>query len=163
MSTIADFRIIDTHKLNELHQNVGIKIEKKLFVNKRTDTYWEYLNVNSNKLNDFSYSGHILANLLIFLAEHKGIDLLTGRYDDIANSISEKRRNSTFILTYEQHQSYLDKLMFHKFEELAAFNKDFSDEDNPELVDAEIEGIEALRESLEQLASSDQLILSSVG
>ena len=165
MSAIADFRLIETSKLNELQDNAEIKIEKKLFSKKTIDTYWEYLNSNSKKLKDFGYSGYIFADLLIFLAENKGIDLLKSKYDDIANSIVERRQNSTIILTYDQRQAYLDKLDADKFstDELIAFNKDFSENDDPELAKAEIEGIKALQYSLDLLTGDNQVVLLSVG
>jgi hypothetical protein len=139
MSAIADFRLIETSKLNELRDNAEIKVEKKLFSKKTIDNYWDYLNSNSKKLKDFGYSGYIFADLLIFLAESKGIDLLKSKYDDIANSIAERRQNSTIILTYDQRHAYLDKLNAEKFstDELIAFNRDFSENDDPELAKAE--------------------------
>ena len=165
MSAIADFRLIETSKLNELRDNAEIKIEKKLFGKKTIDNYWEYLNSNSTKLRDFGYSGYIFANLLIFLAENKGIDLLKSKYDDIADSIVERRQNSTIILTYDQRQAYLDKLDADKFStaELIVFNKEFSEDDDPELAKAEIEGIKALPHSLNQLTGDHQVVLLSVG
>ena len=102
---------------------------------------------------------------MIFLAENKGIDLLKSKYDDIANSIVERRQNSTIILTYDQRQAYLDKLDSEKFnlDELIAFNKDFSENEDPELAKAEIEGIKALRDSLAQVTGDNQVVLLSVG
>jgi hypothetical protein len=165
MSAIADFRLIETSKLNELRDNAEIKIEKKFFSKKTIDTYWDYLNSNSKKLKDFGYSGYIFADLLIFLVENKGIDLLKSKYDDIANFIIERRQNSTIILTYDHRQAYLDKLAADKFtaDELIAFNKDFSGTDDLELAKAEIEGIKALRDSLDQLTGDNQVVLLSVG
>ena len=165
MSAIADFRLIETSKLNDLRDNAEIRIERKLFSKKSIDTYWDYLNSNSKKLKDFGHSGYIFADLLIFLAENKGIDLLKSKYDDIANSIVERRQNSTIILTYDQRQAYLDKLDSEKFnlDELIAFNKDFSENEDPELAKAEIEGIKALRDSLAQVTGDNQVVLLSVG
>ena len=164
MSAIADFRLFETSKFNELQDNAEIKVEKKLFGKKTIDNYWGYLDSNSKKLIDFEYSGYIFADLLIFLAENKGIDLLKSKYDAIADSIVEKRGTSTIILTYEQRHAYLDKLDADKFsvDELIAFNKGFSENDDPELAKAEIEGIKALRRSLEQLTSDNQVVLLSV-
>jgi hypothetical protein len=165
MSAIADFRLIDTSKLKELRDNAEVKIEKKLVSKNTIDTYWDYLNANSKKLKDFGYSGYIFADLLIFLVENKGIDLLKSKHDDITNSIVERRQNSTIILTYDHRQAYLDKLNANEFsvDELIAFNKDFSENDDPELARAEIEGIKALRESLDQLTGDNQVVLLSVG
>jgi hypothetical protein len=127
MSAIADFRLIETSKLNELRDNSEIKVEKKLFSEKTIDNYWDYLNSNSVKLNDFGYSGYVFADLLIFLAEYKGIDLLKSKYDDIADVIVERRQNTTIILTYDQRQAYLDELDANKFstEELIALTRTF--------------------------------------
>lgn len=165
MSAVADFRLIETSKLNDLLDNAEIKIEKKLFSKKVIDNYWDYLNTNSKKLKDFDWSGYIFANLLVFLEEKKGIDLLKGKYDDIANAIVDKRQNSTFILTYDHKQKYLTNLSPDKFtlDELIEFNKDFSEEDDPELAKAEIEGVKALRDNLDLLTDDNHVILLSVG
>jgi hypothetical protein len=165
MSAIAEFRIIETSKLKELLDNAEIRVEKKLFSKKKIDNYRGYLDLNSLKLKDFNYSGFIFADLLIFLAENKGIDLLKSKYDDIANSIVEKRQHSMIILTYDQQQAYLDRLDAENFstDELIAFNKEFSEDEDPESAKVEIEGIKALRDSLAQLTGDDQVVLLSVG
>ena len=165
MSAIADFRIIETSKLNQLRDNAEIKIEKKLFSKKTIDNYWDFLNANSKRLKDFDSSGYIFTNLLVFLEEKKGIDLMKSKHDDIADDIIKKRQNGTFILTYDHRQQYLDKLNPDNFttNELIDFNKEFSEEDDPELAKAEIEGIKALRDSLELLNDDTKVILLSIG
>jgi len=164
MSAIADFRLIETSKLSALRDNAEIKIEKKLFSKKTIDNYWNYLNANSKKLRDFEYSGYIFANLLSFL-ETKGIDLLKSKYDDIADGIVERRQHSAIILTYDHRQAYLHQLNPDSFslEELIAFNKDFSEEDDPELAKAEIEGIKMIQEGLKELTADNQVVLLNVG
>jgi hypothetical protein len=165
MSAIADFRLIETSRLNDLRDNAEIKVEKKLFSKKVIDNYLDYLNANSKKLKDFDWSGYIFADLLIFLEEKKGIDLLKGKYDDIANQIAERRQNSTFILTFDHNQKYLSELSPDKFtvDELIEFNKDFSEQDDPELARAEIEGIKSLKENLELIADDSHVVILSVG
>lgn len=165
MSAVADFRLVETSRLNELSSKAEIKIEKKFFSKKVTDDYWEFLYANSKKLKDFNWSGYVFADLLEFLVEKKGIDLLKGKYEDIANSISEKRENATFILTYEHRQKYLDQLKPGNFslDELIAFNKEFSEEDDVELAKAEMEGIRFLRDNLSLLTDDSKVILLSVG
>lgn len=165
MSAIADFRLFETSKLNQLRDNAEIRVEKKLFGNKVIDNYPSYLSLNSKKLKDFKYSGYIFANLLIFLAENKDIDLLKGAHDNIADSVIEKRKNTTIILTYDHREKYLSKLNADNFtlEELISFNKDFSDDDDAGLAKAEIEGIKALRENLELLTGDHEVILLSIG
>ncbi len=165
MSAIADFRLIETSKLNDLRDNAEIRIEKKLFSKKVTDTYWDYLNANSKTLKAFDWSGYVFANLFVFLEEKKGINLLNGKHDDIAIAIAERRGNSTFIFTYDHKQKYLNELSPAKFSltELIAFNKEFSEEDDPELAKAEIEGIKSLAENLELLTDDSQVVILSVG
>ncbi len=165
MSAIADFRLIDVGKLNELRNNAEIKVEQKIFEKKTIDPYWNYLDLNSRQLKDFEYSGYIFADLLVFLNENKGIDLLKGKYGDIANQISESRQNFTTILTYEHREAYLNKLNPDNFtvDELISFNKDFSEQEDPVLAEAELAGIKALRESLELLKDDNQIVLLSVG
>jgi hypothetical protein len=165
MSAVADFRLIETTKLNDLRDNAEVKIEKKLFSKKVIDTYWDYLESNAKKLKDFDYSGYVFADLLIFLLEKKGIDLLKGKHDDIANAIYEKRQNSMIILTYDHKRSYLDKLNPDNFtlEELIAFNKEFSEDDDPELAKAEVAGIKTLKENLELLSGNSHVVLLTIG
>ena len=165
MSVIADFRLIETSKLNDLRENAEIKIEKKLFSKKVLDKYWDYLDSNSKKLEDFEGSGYIFGNLLVFLDEKKGIDLLKSDYDEIANSIVEKRQSSVFILTFDHRQKYLDKLNPDNFslDELITFNTEFSEDNDMEFAKAEIEAIKLLRDNLNLLTGDNNVILLNVG
>lgn len=165
MSAIADFRIIETAKLDELLKAAEVKIEKKLFSKKVINKYGEYLDSTSRELIGFPWSGYIFADLMIFLQEKKGIDLLNSEYRTIADSVTERQRNATFILTYLHKEKYFNDLSPDKFtqEELMAFNKEFSEQDDPQLVKAEIAGIEALQKSLGLLTDQTRVIILSVG
>jgi hypothetical protein len=165
MSAIADFRIIETSKLNQLRDNAEVKIEKKLFSKKVVDNYWDFLDTHTTKLKDFAWSGYVFNNLFVFLDEKKGVNLLDSQYGDIANDILEKRQTATFILTMEHREQYLDKLSPENFseKELIDFNKDFSEEDDPELAKAQREGIRALRDSLLLLTDDTKVILLTIG
>lgn len=165
MSAIADFRIIETSKLNQLRDNAEIKIEKKIFSKKTIDNYSNFLDTHTTKLKDFAWSGYVFNNLFIFLNEKKGVNLLDSQYDDIANDILEKRQTATFVLTMEHRQQYLDKLSpdIYSEKELIDFNKDFSEEDDPELAKAQLEGIQALRDSLILLTDDSKVILLTIG
>lgn len=89
----------------------------------------------------------------------------TCEFDDIANWISEKRRTSVIILTFNHKKSYLDKLIPENFNEseLIAFNKGFSDDESPELAKAKIAGIKYLRESLMELKNDKEVIILNIG
>ena len=165
MSAIADFRLIETSKLSDLKAHAEVQIKKTLFSKKTIDNYWSYLDANSTKLKDFPWSGHIFSSLLIFLEEKKGIGLLRGSHDAIADSISELRQSGTFILTIDHESKHLKDLSPDKFnlEELIEFNVEFSEEDDPELATAELAGIQALHESLELLTDDKSVVLLSIG
>ena len=165
MSAIADFRLIETSKLSDLKAHAEVQIKKTLFSKKTVDSYWTYLDANSLKLKDFPWSGHIFSSLLIFLEEKKGIGLLRSSHDDIADNISELRQSGAFILTFDHKQKHLKDLSPDKFslEELIEFNVEFSEENDPELAQACIAGIKALRDSLELLTDDKSVVLLSIG
>lgn len=154
MSAIADFRIIDIDKLEALKE-----ASEKLI-----EDYWNFLDNNSIKLEKFNWSGYIFADLLIFLQEEKQIDLFTSEFDSMSNWISEKRNTSVMIFTFDHKNTYLDSLELRNFSttELVAFNKDFSEDDSPELAKAEMDGIKAIRNSLDELKNENKVVLLTV-
>ncbi len=165
MSAIADFRIIDINKLESLKRVSEIIVKKNFFKKTIIDGYWDFLDSNSTKLGDFKWSGYIFADLLVFLQENKKIDLLISEYDEITNRISEKRGASILVFTLKHKQDYLDKLKLENFNEaeLISFNKAFSENDDPELAKAEMDGIKAIRKGLMELDTEDKIVLLTVG
>lgn len=165
MSAIADFRIIEINKLDALKEASEIIVKKSFFKKTVTDNYWSFLEDNSKKLKDFEWSGYIFGNLLIYLQENKNIDLLKSEYDSTANWISEKRGASLMIFTHNHKEAFLDKLNTKNFsmEELITFNKEFSEDDDPELAKAEIAGIDAIKASLEELIDDKKVVILNVG
>jgi hypothetical protein len=154
MSAIADFRIIETFRLEELKTKA---VQGKKF-------YVDYIERNTKKLKTFDRPGYIFAHLLIFL-EEKGIVLLKGLYHDLSEELSELCENSILILTFDHRQQYLDALDPENFsiEELITFNADFSEDVDAELAHAEMEGISALHNGLSQLAGDVDVLLLSIG
>lgn len=165
MAAIAAFRRIEVSKLEALRSVAEIKVEKKLFSKKVIDNYWNFLDNNSKRLKDFNGSGYVFADLFIFLDEHKGIHLLKGEHENISNEISKKRGNATFLFSFEQKKAYWNGLDSQHFSlaELIEFNKGFSENDDPELAEAELDGINLLRENLEQLTDTNHVIILSIG
>jgi len=165
MSAIADFRIIKTDKLDSLKESAEIKIKKGFFKKTVIDNYWNFLNENSSKLKNFEWSGYIFGSLLIYLQENKGIDLLTSEFDSITNWISEKRNASVMIFTINHKKSYFEKLELENFNEaeLIEFNKEFSEDDSPELAKAEMDGIKAIQNSLSELKDENEVVLLTIG
>lgn len=165
MSAIADFRLVETSRLAEIKEAAEIKIKKGFLSKKTIDNYWSVVNSNSRKLRDFNASGYIFSNLLTFLQEKRGIKLMNGKHDNIANEIAEKRQNATFIFTYDHTKEHLNDLVVDNFstDELIAFNKEFSAEDGLELAEAEMEGIKALRENLKLIIDDNHVVMLTVG
>lgn len=154
MSAIAEFKLISVAKLPNLV--------------KAADPGNDFHNIvlhDTKKLITFDWSGYIFADLLIFLQEKKNINLLEGEYDAIANQIAEKGQPSVFILTYEHKLKYASSLILENFSanELIEFNKDFSESDDPELAKAQLDGIAALKQSLDSITSSDFAVLLFIG
>ncbi|MBT1712009.1 hypothetical protein KK062_27450 [Fulvivirgaceae bacterium PWU5] len=164
MSSIATFRLLETAKLPALQANAEIKVQKTWLSKKTIDTYHNWLQANSREVVDFHYSGHAFATLLPFLEEQKEINLWESERHDIADDVSQKRGDTTLILTYQHRQQYLDKLAPELVTqgELLAFNKEFAEEGDPALVEAEIAGIKALRDSLALLQDDTHVILLSI-
>lgn len=165
MSSVAEFRLIDVNKLNLLEQAAEIKITKTLFSKKIVDNYYDYLETNTKFLSVFDGTGYAIVNLFIFLEQEKEIDLLESTYSKIADSISEKRNCSTFILTYDHKSKYFEKLSPENYtlQELIKFNTVFSEENDSELATEQMHGLKVIQESLDILTDLNQVILLSIG
>lgn len=165
MSGLADFRLIETSKLKDLRNAAEIKFERGFLSKMKIDGYPRFLEMNAKKLKDFKWSGFVFAHLLVFLKEKKGINLLDNEFTPDAMDIANKRQNSTIIFTYNQKQESIYKLIPDNFnlQELIDFNKEFSNEANPELAKVELEGVKSLKENLEFIIDDNVVILLSIG
>ena len=165
MSAIADFRILTTDKLEALKESAEIKTKKRFFRKVEIDNYWNFLDQNATKLKEFEWSGYVFGNLLIYLQENRGIDLLTSEFESTASWISEKRKASVMMFTMNHKKAYFDKLKLENFKEaeLIEFNKEFSEDDNPELALAEMDGIKAIQNALSALQNENEVVLLTVG
>ena len=165
MSAIADFRLIETSKLNDLKKAAEITVKKGFFKKTVIDNYHQYLDSKSTVVQEFDESGYVFANLLMFLQEKKNIDLLNSEYDAIANDICEKRQNSNIFLTKAHKDKYLDLLVpaNYSLDELVEYNVEFSEDNDPEFAKAELKGIAAIRESLKSIPDDNFVVILSVG
>jgi len=165
MSAIADFRLIEKSKLDDLNNAAEIIIKKGFLKKTVTDNYNQYLDSNTKRLKDFDESGYIFGNLLVYLQEKKEIDLLNSDYDSIANEISKKRGNSTIILTKNHRDKYSDLLIPGKYslDDLIAYNVEFSEDNDPEFAKGELKGISALRDSLNAIPDDNYIVILTVG
>jgi hypothetical protein len=165
MSAIADFRLIEKSKLDDLNKAAEIIIKKGFLKKTVADNYNLYLDSNTKRLKDFDESGYIFGNLLVYLQEKKEIDLLNSDYDGIANEISKKRGNSTIILTKNHRDKYSDLLIPEKYslDDLIAYNVEFSEDNDPEFAKGELKGIRALRDSLNAIPDDNYIVILTVG
>jgi hypothetical protein len=165
MSAIASFYLFDTDKLDALVQNAEIIEKKILFSKKVTDNFWDYLAGNATELPDLDGSGYIYGNLFVYLEEEKNIDLLSGPYEHIVNTISEKRNSTIFIFTKKQQELYLDQLNPDLFsvQELQRFNEEFSEEGDEETARLSLDAIRILWNNLARVQNEDQVLLLLVG
>lgn len=165
MSAIADFRLIEKSKLDDLNKAAEIIIKKGFLKKTVIDNYHHYLDSNSQRLNEFDESGYIFGNLLMFLQEKRNIDLLNSEYDLIANEICKKRQNSTIFLTKDHKDKYINLLVPDNFslDELIKYNIEFSEDNDPEFAKGELKGIAALRDSLNSIPDDYHIMILMVG
>jgi hypothetical protein len=163
MSAIAEFRLIEKSKLIELNNAAEIIIKRGFLKSTRIDNYPQFLDTNTSRLKEFNETGYVFGNLLIFLQE-RGIDLLDNEFGSITNGISEKRKTTNIIFTKQQKDKYYNQLDYklYSIDELIVFNKEFSDETDPDFAKAELEGIKVLKENFESLSDDNYVILLTI-
>lgn len=124
-----------------------------------------FLTTILKKLEEFEWSGYVFASLLMFLKDQKEIDLFSSEFESLSDWISEKRSASVMIFTLKHKNAYLEKLRFENFNEseLISFNKEFSEDESPELVIAEIDGIKAIYNSLKELKNENEVVVLTIG
>jgi hypothetical protein len=165
MSAIASFYLLDKSKLDELIQNAEIIVKKSLFRKSEIDNYWDYLANHAKALKDFHASGYIIGNVLVYLQEEKGINLLQNEYDDIARELIEKRGSSHILLTHKQKADFVSRLNASNFTlaELQKFNEDFSEEGDEETAIYSLEAIQVLQDNLSEVQNDNQILLLIIG
>ena len=165
MSAIAEFRLLEKSKLEDLRQASNIEVKRGLFSKKVIDNFYKFLDSNSRKVTNFDDSGYVFGNLFVFLQEQKGIDLLNGEYDEIVNEICSKRGISMFVFTKTHKDNYANLLDSTKLsiEELIKFNVEFSEDNDPEFAKSELKGILALRESLNSISEDKDVVILTIG
>lgn len=161
MSVIASFFIIKTSKLDDLLENATITITKKFFTKKITDNYWNYLANNAVELRGIKGSGYLYGNLLTFLDEVKGINLLQNEYDGIVQTLIDRRNASHFLFTLGQKNLFLHKLQStnYSLKELQEFNEDFSEEGDAETARLSLEALQTLHDHLAILQNDSEVLL----
>ena len=159
MSAIAEFIIIDNSKVKELRE---ASIIKKNWLGKRTDNFPAFLEANAKKRQQFSGYGYHYATLLVFLEEEKGIDLMQSDVDGLSDFLVEKRGHSILVFSPEHLKQKVEKISPEKFkeQELLVFNKNFSEDDDPNAGKELLAAIRLLNDNLKALKDNEILLLS---
>ena len=113
---------------------------------------------------EYDYSGYVLGTLLSYLDDHD-IKLERSSYDALVNELCEEHGISLFILTSAHRDAYLLRLTPEQFsvEDLQAFFNNFNAcAEGPEIGEAMLAGVVALRESLVSL-DSDSVVVCTIG
>ena len=113
---------------------------------------------------EYGYSGYVLATLLPYLDDH-GIVLGRSPYDALVTELCQQRGISLFVFTSSHRDSYLSKLSPEQFSvaELRAFYNEFNAcTDGPEVGEAMLAGVAALRDSLGSL-NADSVVVCTIG
>ena len=158
MSAIASFTRIAQVDLEGLRDAA---VPRKNWRGRATDEYPAYLAAHGTEVATYAWSGYVLATLLPFLQE-QGIDLMESEYDDLATHISSERRISCFILTEPHRAAYLEKLAPDGFtvDALRDYYNEFNECSDPEAGLPMLEGIAALRQSLESLDDQSVVVVA---
>ena len=125
------------------------------------DEFWGVLERESVGSVEYEWSGYVLATLLSYLKE-QGIDLM-GADDETSTHLTQARHASTFILTPDQREQYLDRLDPSRFEGslLRRYYEEFNETQADGVDAAMLDGIAFFRETLSRLDGLRALFISS--
>ena len=160
MSSIADFRLIDIAKLDQLKENAK---PVKGFLGRVKDNFYTYLNANSVGLKEYPWSGYVYSTLIEYLNE-KDINLEVSGYSHYSDYLTEVRKSYFLILDKAIKEKYIEKLNPSVFDEaeLARYYCDFNETEEEEGVGkATMDAISGLYENL-KMADDDKVIVFSI-
>ena len=148
MSAIAEFIQLPLSALGKLRED-----------------YHNTVNDCGESVVDYDWSGYVIATLLPYLEEKKGIDLTTSTHDDLVSDLCKSWGISAEIFTLAHKDAFLAQLSPVAFskEELRNYYNEFHGTDEPDEVgQAMLDGIAAIQQSLAAL-DADSVILLSIG
>ncbi|MGV3532134.1 MAG: hypothetical protein ACO1QR_07165 [Chthoniobacteraceae bacterium] len=146
MSSIATFTRLPTIALGQLQTDFDAVME-------------QYGQVAA----EYNWGGDVLATLLPLLDEH-GVALMDSPHNELTQHLSGSREATIFVFTHAQKEMYLERLAPIRFsaDALRDYFNEFNETHEPEVGQAMIDGIEAIRQSLSVL-DADSVILLSIG
>lgn len=133
---------------------------KKTLLGRDKDGFWEVLAKHGRPVGDYPWSGYVLATLLEFLEEERGIPLMKSELDDLARLLAEKRGASFFFFT-ENHRKWLGDLAQQKFgsDELRDYYNDFHGTQEAGAGHPMLDGVRFLREAVASVDATSVALL----
>jgi hypothetical protein len=158
MSAVASFILLPTSALGELRDAA---VPKKRFFGGFKDGLPEFLAKRGKEVAQYAWSGYVLATLLPYLAQKKQIVLMKPDYEDLGAFMSKTRNSSVFVFSSVQKDAALEKLSNGTFsaEEMRDYFNNFNASNEKEIGQAMLDGIEAIKCSLEQIDASSVVLL----
>jgi hypothetical protein len=157
MSSIADFRLIETSKLDGLKNSAKTQ---KSFFGKVTDKYFDYLENNSLKLEEFKWSGQIYECLVVYFEEN-GIIFNDLIYNELSEYLSAEREAICIIITEEEKSKYINSLNpdNYNLNELKDYYNDFyGTNEGDEVGQAMLDGINLLYKNIHAITENNVLV-----
>ncbi|MEX2316122.1 MAG: hypothetical protein WD669_03155 [Pirellulales bacterium] len=152
MSSIASFTHLPIESLDGLRQAT------------LQGGYAEYLKQHGRETAVYPWSGYVLGTLLVYLEEQQHVDMMKSEYDELATFLTESQQASHFIFTHAHRRAYFDNLLPENFTEamLCDYYNDFNATNEPNAGQPMLDGIRALRQSLNALDESS-VVLFCIG
>ncbi len=160
MSAIATFTLLPKSAIDEL-RDASVT---KMLLGKPHDDYWDFLSERGQRLEEYDWSGYILATLIPYLYQEKDIDLGKSELDDLATFICNVRGTSALILTIQDREKYLARLKpdLYSETELRTYFEAFNETRNEESGRAMLDGIAVFHTNLSQI-TPESFILLTIG
>lgn len=146
MSALASVAVLPKSSLPTVREAA---VPKKSLFGKSRDVFHEVLAQQGRTVGDYRWSGYVLATLLPYLEEARGISLMKSQFDELATFLSEKRQVTLFIFT-EEHKKWLADLDPVKFTEaeLRDYYNQFNATEEPGAGRPMLDGVRFIRDAL---------------
>jgi len=160
MSSIASFILIPKSAIHSLRDSA---IPRKNWLGKTKDTYHDFLAQYGREVAKYEWPGFVLATLLVYL-QNQRIDLMDSDYDELSNYLTENRGTTHFVFTEAHKQAHLARLVPESFSEaqLRDYYNEFNETAEPEAGKPMLDGVRAIRQSLQSL-DEESVVVFSIG
>ena len=161
MSVVASFVLFPRSALAGLRDVV---LPKKRWFGGARDEFHDFVQQHGREVVNYSWSGYVIAVVLPFLDEQRGVDLSKSPHDDLAAYLTEKRGGSWIVLTAEHKRAYLAKFSPEEFsaEEARDFYNAFNETKEAKVGEAMLDGIRAIHDSL-RAVDDEHIVLLHIG